>query len=129
MFNYIHILSYYKLFLYFIVCLRVMFGSLSCPFTSIPFVITRCSFTIFVSKYNIGWYYIFIYIHILSYYKLFFYFNLCLSVMSDLMFNYIHIFSYYKLFLYFNVCLRVMLDSLSSLFTSISFLTASCSFT
>ena len=32
----------------------------------------------------------------------------------------IHIFSYYKLFLYFNLCLSVMLDSLSCSFTSIS---------
>jgi hypothetical protein len=47
-------------------------------------------------------YLMFIYIHILSYYKLFLYFNLCLSVMLDdqyLMFIYIHILSYYKLFL------------------------------
>jgi len=36
-----------------------------------------------------------IYIHNLSYYKLFFYFNLCLNVMLDsLMFIYIHILSY-----------------------------------
>jgi hypothetical protein len=41
----------------------------------------------------------FIYIHILSYYKLFLHFNLYLSVMFDslsLMFIYIHILSYYK---------------------------------
>jgi hypothetical protein len=41
----------------------------------------------------------------------------------------IHILSYYKLFLQFNLCLSVMLDSLSCSFTSISFLTTSCSFT
>ena len=33
------------------------------------------------------------------------------------------------LFLYFNLCLSVMLDSLSCSFTSISYLTTSCSFT
>jgi hypothetical protein len=67
----------------------------------------------------------FIYIDIISYYKLFLYFNLCLSVMLDsLMFIYIQILSYYKLFLYYNLCLSVVLDSLSS-----SFLTTSCSFT
>ena len=35
----------------------------------------------------------------------------------------IHIMSYYKVFLYFNLCLSVMLDSISGLFTSISLLT------
>jgi hypothetical protein len=45
------------------------------------------------------------------------------------MFIYIHILSYYKLFLYFNLCLSVMLDDLSCSFTSISFLTTICSFT
>ena len=41
----------------------------------------------------------------------------------SLMFFYIHIISYYKLFLYFSLCLSVMLDSLSCTFTFISFLT------
>jgi hypothetical protein len=45
------------------------------------------------------------------------------NVGQSLMFLYIHILSYYKLFLYFNLCLSVMLDSLSCSFTSISFLT------
>ena len=45
------------------------------------------------------------------------------------MFIYIHILSYYKLFLYFNLCLSVMLDSLSCSFTSISFLTITYFFT
>jgi len=45
------------------------------------------------------------------------------------MFIYIYILSYYNLFLYFILCLSVMLDSVSCLFTSISFLTTSCSFT
>jgi hypothetical protein len=61
----------------------------------------------------------FIYIHILSYYKLFLYFNLYLSVMLDSisdMFIYIHILSYYKMFLYFNFCLSVMLDIIAILF-------------
>ena len=100
MFIYIHILSYYKLFLYFNLCLRVVLDSLI----------------------------MFIYIHILSYYKLFLYFNLCLRVVLDspIMFIYIHIHSDYKLFLYFNLCLRVVLDSLSCSFTIISFLTTSC---
>jgi hypothetical protein len=39
------------------------------------------------------------------------------------MFIYIHILSYYKLFLYINLSLSVKLDSLSCSFTSISFLT------
>ena len=45
------------------------------------------------------------------------------NVEQFLMSIYIHIFSYYKLFLYFNVCLSVMLNSLSCPFISISFLT------
>jgi len=45
------------------------------------------------------------------------------------MFIYINILPYCNLFLYFNVCLSVMLDSLSCSFTSISYLTAICSFT
>ena len=44
------------------------------------------------------------------------------------MFIYIHILSYYKLFLFLNVCPSIMLDSLSCSFTSIFFLTTSCSF-
>ena len=44
------------------------------------------------------------------------------------MFIYIHILSYYKLFLYFNLYLSKMLDSLLCSFTSISFITTSCSF-
>ena len=44
------------------------------------------------------------------------------------MFIYIHILYYYKLFLYFNLCLSKMLDSLLCSFTSISFITTSCSF-
>jgi hypothetical protein len=46
-----------------------------------------------------------IYIYIRSYYKLFLYFNLCLSkcnVGYSLMSIYIYIRSYYKLFLYFS---------------------------
>ena len=39
------------------------------------------------------------------------------------MFIYIHIISYYKMFLYFNLCLSVMLDCISCSFTSILFLT------
>jgi hypothetical protein len=41
------------------------------------------------------------------------------------MFIYIHILSYYKLFLYFNLYLSVKLDSLSYLFTSTFFPTNS----
>ena len=40
------------------------------------------------------------------------------------MFIYIHIISYYKLFLYFNMCLRVKSNSLLCSFTSIYFLTS-----
>ena len=75
----------------------------------------------------------YIYTHILSYYDLFLYVNLCLSVLLDslsckftldsLMFIYIYILSYYKPFLCFNLCLNVMLDNLSCTFTSISVLT------
>jgi hypothetical protein len=42
-----------------------------------------------------------------------------------IMFINIHILSYYKLFLYFTLCLSVKLDSLSCSFTSISFCTTS----
>ena len=71
-----------------------------------------------------------IYIDILSYYKLFHYIYLCLSVKLDsLMFIYIDILSYYKLLLYINLYLSVKLDSLWWSFISISFLTTSCSFT
>jgi hypothetical protein len=34
-------------------------------------------------------------------------------MLDSLSFNYIYILSYYKLFLYINLCLSVMLDSLS----------------
>ena len=62
--------------------------------------------------------------HILSYYELFLYVNVCLSVLLDsLMFIYIYILSYYKPFLYFNLCLNVIFDNLSCTFTSISVLT------
>jgi hypothetical protein len=50
------------------------------------------------------------------------------NIGSCLMFIYIHILPYYKLFLYFNVCLSVILDHVSCSFTSISFLTTRCSF-
>ena len=36
------------------------------------------------------------------------------------MFIYIHTLSYYKLFIYFNLCLIIMINNLSCLFTSIS---------
>jgi hypothetical protein len=44
------------------------------------------------------------------------------------MFICIHILSYYKLFLFLNLCPSIMLDSLSCSFTSIFFLTTNCSF-
>ena len=44
-------------------------------------------------------------------------------IVKSLMLTYIHILSYYKQFLYFNLCLSVMLNSLSCPFISISFLT------
>jgi hypothetical protein len=46
MFIYIHIRSYYMLFLYFNLFFRVMLDSLSCLFTSISVLITCCSFTL-----------------------------------------------------------------------------------
>ena len=71
-----------------------------------------------MSKCNVGLSHMFIYIYILSYYKLF---NLCLcNVGLSHMFIYIYILSYYKLF---NLCLSVMLDCLTCSFTSISYLT------
>jgi hypothetical protein len=102
MFIYIHIISYYKLFLYFTLCLSVMLDTLSCSYTPYPFLLQAVPLLYFVSNCNVGY---------------------------SLMFIYIHILSYYKLFLYFTLCLSVMLDTLSSSFTSISFLTTSCSFT
>ena len=88
--------SYYKLFLYFTLCLSVVLDTLSCSFTSIFFLTTS------MSKCNVGY---------------------------SLMFIYIHILSYYKLFLYFTLCLSIMLDTLSCSYTSTFFLTTSCSFT
>jgi hypothetical protein len=139
---YIHILSYYKLFLYFNLCLSVMLDSLSCSFTSIFFLTTNCSFT---SKKEYGckwtWETIQHYtetqikvkeqlvvrknMDVNEHKRLS---NITLRHKS-LMFIYIHILSYYKLFLYFNLCLSVMLDSLLCSFTSIFFLTTNCSFT
>ena len=103
LFTYVHIHSYYKLFLYSDVCLCVMLDSISCSF----------------------------HIRIISYYRLFIYFNLCLYVMLDSLswFLYIHVLSYYKLFLHINLCLCVKFDSLSCSFTPIPFLTTGCSFT
>ena len=57
------------------------------------------------------------------------YINMSINFILSLMFIYIYIISFYKLFLFFNLCLSVILDSLSCSFTSISFLTTSCSFT
>jgi hypothetical protein len=103
MFIYIHIFSYYKLFLYSNLFRSVMLYSLSCSFTSISFLTTSCWLPLsYVYKCNVG---------------------------QSLMFIYIYILSYYKPFLYFNLCLTVMLDSLSCLLASISFLTTSCSLT
>ena len=103
MFINIQIFSYYKLFLYLNLCLSVILDSLSCLFTSISFLTTSCSLTLsYVYMYKVGQSFMFIYIHICSYYKLFFYLNFYLSA---------------------------MLDSLSCSFTSISFLTTSCSLT
>ena len=65
--------------------------------------------------------------HIIFYYKLFLCFYLCLSVLiRGFLYSFAPIIrSYYKLFLYFNLCLSLMFDSLSSSFTSISFLITS----
>jgi hypothetical protein len=76
---------------------------LSCSFASICFLTTSCSLSLS-------------------------YVYIC-KVGQSLMFINIHIFSYYKLFLYLNFYLSVMLDILSFSFTSISFLTTSCSLT
>jgi hypothetical protein len=103
MFIYIYILSYYKPFLYFNLCLTVMLDSLSCLLASISFLTTSCSLTLS-------------------------YVYMC-TVGESLMFININIFSYYKLFLYLNLCLNAMLHSLSCLFTSITFLNTSCSLT
>jgi hypothetical protein len=103
MFIYIYILSYYKPFLYFNLCLTVMLDSLSCLLASISFLTTSCSLTLS-------------------------YVYMC-TVGESLMFININIFSYYKLFLYLNLCLSAMLHSLSCLFTSITFLNTSCSLT
>ena len=102
MFIYIHIRSYYMLFLYFNLFLRVMLDSLSCLFTSISVLITCCSFAL---TYFLEWCWIVSHVY------------------------FIHIRSYYMLFLFFNLFLIVMLDSLSCLFTSISVLITCCSFT
>ena len=102
MFIYIHIRSYYMLFLDFSLFLRVMLCSLSCLFTSISVLITCCSFTL---TCFLEWCWIVSHVYLHPYR------------------------SYYMLFLDFNLFLRVMLDSLSCLFTSISVLITCCSFT
>jgi len=65
---------------------------------------------------------VFIHTHILSQYKLFLYFNLCLSVKFEqsLVFIYTHILSY-KLFLYFNMCLNKIVEQ-SLMFPNITVL-------
>ena len=126
MFIYIHIISYYKLFLYFYLCLSVMLDSLSCYIHIISYYKLFLYFTLC----HVGYSLMFIYIHyfLLQAVPLLYFVSKC-NVRYSLMFIYIHIISYYKLFLYYTLCLSVMLDTLSCSYTSISFLTTSCSFT
>ena len=46
MYIYIHTLYYYKLFLYFNLCLNILLNILSYSFTSTSFISTSCSFTL-----------------------------------------------------------------------------------
>jgi hypothetical protein len=131
MFIYIHVLSYYKLFLYCYLCLSVQLDRLSCSFTSMSFLTTSCSFT-FICVYVYNWIVSHVHLHacpfLLQAVPLLLSVSKC-TLGSSLMFIYIHVLSYYQLFLYFYLCLCVQLDRLSCSFTSISFLTTSCSFT
>ena len=118
MFKYIHILSYYKLFLYFTLCLSVMLDTLSCSYTSISFLTTSCSFTYFVFKCSVGQSLKFIYIHVLSYYKLFIYILCVCSVFHV----HLHSFPFLLQAVHLLYFLSVMLVHLHSYF-----LTTSCS--
>jgi hypothetical protein len=112
-FIYIYILSYYKLFLYFNLCLRVMSNSLLSSFTSISFLTTSCSFTLICGKgtacskkrYGCKWTW---------------------ETIRHYSFTQINV---HELLVVRKDILRVMSNSLLSSFTSISFLTTSCSFT
>ena len=131
MFIYIHILSFYKLFIYFNLCLSVILDSLLCSFISISFLSTSCSFTlicVLVYYWIVSHVHLYPYPFLLQTVPLLYFVSKC-SVGYSLMFIYIHILSYYTLFLYFTLCLSVMLDTLSCSYTSIFFLTTSCSFT
>ena len=99
--------------------LRVMLDCLSCSFTSISYLTT--SYSNLCLKCNVGLSHMFIYIYILSNYKLF---NLCLSVMLDCLTCSFTSISYLTTSCLICV-LRVMLDCLSCSFTSISYLTTS----
>jgi hypothetical protein len=127
MFNYIHILSYFKLFLSFHLCISVM-DILSCSIISISFFTSSCSFTLICTQ--VWWIVYHVHLHLYSFLLQTVPF-LSFVYKCDgysIMFNYIHILSYFKLFIYLNLYTSVM-DSLSCSFTSISFLTTSCSFT
>ena len=129
MFIYIHIISYYKLFLYYTLCLSVMLDTLSCSYIfhfllqAVP-LLTLC-LSVMLDTLNV-------HIHphsvLLQAVPLLYFVSKC-NVGYSLMFIYIHIISYYKLFLYYTLCLSVMLDTLSCSYTSTFFLTTSCSFT
>ena len=71
MFIYINILSFYKMFLYFNLCLNVMLDStvFHVHFHLYPFLLQTVPLLYFESKCNIGQSLMFIYIHILSYYN------------------------------------------------------------
>ena len=109
---YIHILSYYKLVLYFTLCLSVMLDSPSHLHSSV--LTTSCSFTMLcVYVYVSG-----------SYYKLFIYYTFCLSVVFTLSCSFTFI-SFLTTSCSFTLCLyfvsSVMLDTLSCSYTSHSY--------
>ena len=121
MFIYIHVLSYYQLLLYFYLCLCVQLDRLSCSFTSMSFLTTSCSLT-FTCVYVYNWIVSHVHLHqchfLLQAVPLLLSVSKC-TLGSSLMFIYIHVLSYNRLFLYFYLCLCVQLNRLSCSFTSI----------
>ena len=122
MFIYIHVLSYYKRFLYFNMCLECNVRY------SLMFIYIHITLICVLSVMSDSSVHLHPYPFLLQAVPLLLFVSKC-DVRYSLMFIYIHIHSYYKLFLYFNLRLSVMLYSLSCSFTFISFLTSSCSFT
>jgi hypothetical protein len=135
MFIYIHIRSYYMLFLDFSLFLRVMLCSLICLFTSISVLITCCSLTL---ACFLEWCCVVSYVYLSkkqAKVKEQHVIRTDMDVNKHERLHNITLRNKLKsrnsimLFLYFSLFLRVMLCSFSCLFTSIYVLITCCSFT